>query len=216
VPEELESDEYGSEDDGGEDSGSNIVNIPMNEPQFYETFEDENNEDIENNEDETNDNEQLNQFEGLRLLVRRLIKRVRACVNNIRSTRAIIDYVKQKAKATDPPIKSTLVTDFVIRWNTTFIMTNRFINYRSIIDNINSQPLKIPHISTTQQTKIGSKRFEFINDDWCKLNDLQDVLKPFFVTTSIMSGKNYPSLAVGYSGELHILTLLRSYSTLWK
>jgi hypothetical protein len=107
-----------------------------------------------------------------------------------------------------------LITDLEIRWNTTFIMINRFINYRSIIDNINSQPFKIPHINTTQQLKIGSKKFEFTNNDWSQLKDLHEALGPFFLTTSIMSGKNYPSLAVGFSGELLILTLLSSYSSL--
>lgn len=218
VPEELQSDERESEDedgpDNGEESGGNIVNILMNEPTFDGKSEDENSEGSDSGEDETDDDEQLNQLKDHRLFVRRLIKRVRACINNIRSTRAVIDYVKRKAKANDPPIKSILTTDFEIRWNTTFIMINRFINYCSIIDNINSQPFKIPHISTKQRIKIGSKQFEFTNDDWCKLEDLHKALRPFFMTTSIMSGKNYPSLALGYSGELHMLTLLRSYSSL--
>jgi hypothetical protein len=93
-------------------------------------------------------------------------------------------------------------------------MINRFINHRYIIDNVNSQPFKIPCINTAQQIKIGSKKFEFTNNDWAQLKDLHDALEPFFITTSVMSGKNYPSLAVGFSGELLILTLISDYCRL--
>ena len=89
-------------------------------------------------------------------------------------------------------------------------MIDRFITYRSTIDNINSQPFKIPHISTTQQIKLSSKQFEFTDDDWRKIDDLHSILKPFFTATRVISAKNYPTLAVAYSGELDILTLLRS------
>jgi len=186
----------------------------VNEPKFNGKSDDENSDNSESGEDEALEDEDLNQLQDHRVFVLRLLKRVRACITNIRSIRAIIDYVKEKAKANDPPIKSNLITDLEIRWNTTFVMIHRFINYRYIIDNINSQPFKIPHLNTTQQITIGSKKFEFTNNDWSQLKDLHNALEPFFIATSIMSGKNYPSLAVGFSGELLILTLISGYSRL--
>ena len=172
VPEELESDEHESEGEGeggpdnGEESGADIDSILINVPKFDKNSEDEISE---SSEDDTDDGEQLNQLEHYRLIIRQLIKRVRAYVNNIRDTRAIIDYVKRKVKVNDLLIKFTLITDLEIRWNTTCIMLNRFLKHHPIIDHINSQPYEIPYISTTQQIRIGSKQFELINEDWSKL-----------------------------------------------
>jgi hypothetical protein len=92
-------------------------------------------------------------------------------------------------------------------------MINRFITYRSILDQMNSQPYIIRYINATQQIKLGSKKYEFTNTDWCQITDLNTALKPFFCATNIMSAKNYPTLAAAYSGELHISTLLRSHLT---
>ena len=214
VPEELESDEHESEgeDEGGPDNGeesrTDIDSILINVPKFDKNSEDEISEGSESSEDDTDDGEQLNQLEHYRLVIRQLIKRVRACVNNIRDTRAVIDYVKRKAKANDSLIKCTLIMDFEIRWNTTCIMLNRFLKNRFIIDHINSQPYKIPHTSTTQQIRIGSKQFEFTNEDRNKLEGLHKALRSFFVTTSILSGKNYPSLTKGEQTDFMILLIL--------
>ncbi|CAF4012126.1 unnamed protein product, partial [Rotaria sp. Silwood1] len=96
------------------------------------------------------DDEQLVQPEHVKLVLQ-LVKRIRYCIGNIRSTKAVNDYVKRKALSVVPPIKSALVTDIEIRWNTTFIMIDRFKNYRFIIDDINSRPFQIPNTSSTQQ-----------------------------------------------------------------
>ncbi|CAF5155090.1 unnamed protein product, partial [Rotaria magnacalcarata] len=78
-------------------------------------------------------------------------------------------------------------------------MIDRFSNHRFIIDNINSQPFKVPDISSVQRMKLASKKFEFTNDDWSRLKDLQTVLKPFFKATKAISAKSYPTLAAAYS-----------------
>ena len=60
-------------------------------------------------------------------------------------------------------------------------------------------------------TKLGSKKFEFTKDDWCHLDDLRETLQPFFVSTEVISAKNYPTLAAAYSGKLKIKTSSRNY-----
>ena len=104
-------------------------------------------------------------------------------------------------KIHDSPITAALQTDTEIRWNTTFIMVDRFITHKVIIDDINSRPFKVPNISSVQQLKLGNKKFEFTNDDWCTIKDLQTVLKPFFSATTPISAKNYPTLALAYSSN---------------
>ncbi|CAF2951319.1 unnamed protein product [Rotaria sp. Silwood2] len=126
---------------------------------------------------------------------------MRAFITNINSIRAVTDYVQQREKIHDPPITAALVTDIEIRWNTTFIMVDRFITHQAIIDDINSRSFKIPNISSVQQLQLGNKKFEFTNEDWCTIKDLQNVLKPFFGATTAISAKSYPTLALAYSSK---------------
>ncbi|CAF1117725.1 unnamed protein product [Adineta steineri] len=200
IPDELEDEEYDEDaqtngylsgsDDGSYDTG-NYVN------------EDEDDGESDNNTDneEQNDNDdQLIDLQNIRAQTRQLIDRIRDCISNINSTRAIIDYVQRQEKIHDPQIASALVTDIEIRWNITFTMLHRFIGHRSIIDDINRRPFKIPDISRNQQIKLGSKKFEFTNGDWSKIKNLSSVLCPFFSATTVTPGKKYPTSAAAYSG----------------
>ncbi|CAF5220627.1 unnamed protein product, partial [Rotaria magnacalcarata] len=83
-------------------------------------------------------------------------------------------------------------------------MINRFTDYRSIIDDINSRPHQIPYLNPSQRPKFGSKNFEFTNDNWCQIHDLKKVLEPFMVSTNVVSAQNYPTLATSYSDKSSI------------
>ncbi|CAM4850100.1 unnamed protein product [Rotaria magnacalcarata] len=174
----------------------------------HETTEDEANTDTDNETEDdaggyytTDDDDQSVEPQNVRYSVLRLVKRIRSCIGNIRAARVVNDYVKRRAQSSDPPIKATLITDFEIRWNTTFVMVSRFKDYRSIINDINSRPYKITHLTSTQKLKIGSKEFEFTNNDWSRINDLHEALEPFVKSTNIISAKSYPTLAAAYSDQ---------------
>jgi hypothetical protein len=140
-------------------------------------------------------------LQDVRAQIRQLVDRIRDCITNINSLRAVVSFVQRQAQIHDPKINAALVTDLEIRWNTTFTMVHRFIAHQSIIDDINSRPFKIPNISSiNQQLKLGSKKFEFTNDDWSIIKDLDTVLCPFFGATAVASGKKYPTSAATYSG----------------
>ncbi|CAF4758740.1 unnamed protein product, partial [Rotaria magnacalcarata] len=69
--------------------------------------------DIESENDDEDDYQFANQKEQqliqpyrTQFLIYRLIHRVRACVINVRSTRAVCDYVKTQAKSNEPLIKA--------------------------------------------------------------------------------------------------------------
>ncbi|CAF2660280.1 unnamed protein product [Rotaria sp. Silwood2] len=193
--EDFDEDESSTGSDNPSDSGGGDY---ISEDEFVLGVESEDEHD-DNYEGEDDKEEHLIEPYRTQLFVYRLIERVRACVTNIHNTRAIYDYVKKQAKTSEPKIKAGLVSDFIIRWNTTFIMIDRFNNHRFIIDNVNSQPYRIPDISTVQRMILSSKKFEFTNNDWFNLMDLHVVLKPFFISTNIISAKNYPTLGAGYS-----------------
>lgn len=207
VPEDLEEDEVSSDEDnssGHEEGNETAGGSTENESDF---------DSVDNNDtsDEEFSDDESDQSQNIRYSVHQLVQRIRACIGNIRAARAINDYVIRKARSNDPPIKFNLITDFEIRWNTTFIMIDRFIIHRFIIDDINSRPFKVAHITSTQQAKLGSKEFEFTNDEWSRINDLHAVLKPFLIATNIVSAKNYPTLSTTYSGKLNSFLRLKHY-----
>ncbi|CAF1164672.1 unnamed protein product [Didymodactylos carnosus] len=83
-------------------------------------------------------------MENTRIWIQKLVKRVRSCVNYIRNNCAINDYVCNRAGSNLPPIRAGLVIDFEVRWNSTYIMLDRFIIHRAILNEITTEPLKIP------------------------------------------------------------------------
>ena len=199
IPEQLEDDEdtvlYGNSSDTDEEFDDTT------DDSINDTVGSDNESGNGEENDEDDDNNELIELHDIRDLIRQLINRVRACVNNIRSTRAVLDYVQIREKTSDPPIKAGLITDLEIRWNTTFVMIDRFTTHRLVIDDINSRPFKIPDLSSVQQLKLSAKRFEFTNDNWCAIHDLHTALKPFFSATNVISAKSYPTLAAVHSGE---------------
>ncbi|CAF3462685.1 unnamed protein product, partial [Rotaria sp. Silwood2] len=203
VPEEIEdeaSSDNGNSTDSEEESGENHNTT---DDELNIDVEDESEDDIDGGYAKNND-EQVVQQGNIQFSVLQLVKRIRSCIGNIRAKRAVLDYVKKKAQSVDPPITSTLITDIEIRWNTTFVMIDRFTKHRAIIDDINGRPYQIPNTSSTQQLKIGSKEFEFTNSDWHRITDLKKALEPFMISTNVVSAKNYPTLAAAYSGEIFI------------
>ena len=200
VPEELEDDEdndlYGDESDT-EDESDNVADSFIEDEVVYVSGDDNG----EANEEESR-GDHSSQPTDIRELLKHLVDRVRSCIGNIRSTRVVFDHVQACEKTSNPPITAGLITDLEIRWNTTFIMIDRFVAHRVIMGDVNSRPDTIPNISSTQQSKLGAKRFEFTNDDWCAMQDLRAALRPFFGATNVISAKSYPTLAAAYSGEL--------------
>ncbi|CAF4929049.1 unnamed protein product [Rotaria socialis] len=129
IDEKAENDESG--DDGEEDEDSTGSDDGVSE--YEDIIDIESEDDDEDDYQFTNQKEQaLIQPYHIQLLIYRLIHRVRACVINVRSTRAICDYVKTQGKSNEPPIKAGLATDFEI-----------------------SQPFKVPDISSAQRMKLA-------------------------------------------------------------
>ena len=118
----LSDDTSESEDDGSEsDQGS----------------------DDQRNNGEENTTNPTNEPEHIQFIVRQFVNRVRNYIDFILNIRAINGYVKAEARLYSPLIKAGLLKDFIVRWNTTFIMLDRFKNHRTILNNINSHPFKV-------------------------------------------------------------------------
>jgi hypothetical protein len=206
VPASIEDDEDDQISNASTESGSESVEHSTDSDDDAKVSDCE--EAIENDDSDDNDEDDANNTvedgtkpDKMRPLIHQLVQRVRRCVSYIRSIRAINDHVQSRATMSQPPILVGLVVDLEIRWNSTFMMLDRFITHRVIINEITSEPYKVPHIKLSQRGKLGSKKLQFNNSDWCLLIDLQSLLKPFLVATNTISARNYPTLATAYSSK---------------
>ncbi|CAF1171071.1 unnamed protein product [Didymodactylos carnosus] len=87
-----------------------------------------------------------------------------------------------------------LVLDFIVRWKSTYTMVKRFIDYREIINNIITSPHLITGLRKDQRNKLKTY---FSHEKWDYLNTLKRVLEPFVYATEMLSGRNYPTMALG-------------------
>ena len=74
-------------------------------------------------------------------------------------------------------------------------MINSFIVLREIVQNLFSQKHQL---KITQQQVKKLAEYELTSDDWNVLSVLHSILKPFYLATKAMSGRQYPSIGLAY------------------
>jgi len=139
-----------------------------------------------------------------------LLKRVRKLVNFIHQSSILDRYVKKHCgikvqeynnrllpDQQDQRIKlKDFVSDFEIRWNTTYFMLERFLFFSSIITNITQNPSNDIGMKPIQYERL--KRLAFSRIDWSLLMAMKNVLKSFRDATVILSVQKYATLGISY------------------
>lgn len=140
--------------------------------------------------------------------VSKLIERTRELISIIHRSSVLESFVhdqmctkSQELSQRDSPsaVESTksmgnLVVDICVRWNSTYLMLNRFIQFRSIINEITHSPSHIVGANLRIQTKLSE--FSYNHNDWNWLISLQYVLHPFEKATRLLSGRSYQTLCI--------------------
>lgn len=72
-----------------------------------------------------------------------------------------------------------LIIDFHVRWNTTFLMLNRFIKFKEIINNITLAPEKIDGITKQNINKL--KKLNLSNPEWELIDTLTNSFYRIFI-----------------------------------
>ena len=151
------------------------------------------------------------------------MKRTRCLVSTIHHSSILDAHVREEmqSKANDSnqnqskadelkSSKGELVTDFRIRWNSTYLMINRFVSIRHIVNEITHTPTQVVGLRPEQERKLTHLSFSHFEWNW--LIALEHVLQPFENATRILSGRNYQTLSI----KQLVLNGLKSFLTTQK
>lgn len=127
---------------------------------------------------------------------RHLVNRTRHFAKLTRRKHLIRDYFKRESKVKNLA-GDGLILDCIIRWNSSFYMINRFINYKDVINEVTKNPRIIaPEISTSMISCL--KQLAFCHEEWEVLIAVRNVLLKFEEATRLICGKKYQTHSIGY------------------
>ena len=135
-------------------------------------------------------------------IITNVIKKCRGLVSMVKRSTILTLYIDTLRKKSN--VKRNLRNDIKSRWNSTYVMVDSFLVLREVIQNLFyfKHQLKI----TAKQTEKLSN-YELTSDDWNILMALHYVLKPFYHATRVMSGREYPSIGLGF----YLLVRLKNF-----
>ena len=141
--------------------------------------------------------------------VTKLLNKIRSFSKFCRKSTRIADAVSKLTGEDGLNYKRFLV-DFHVRWNTTYLMLQRFLEMKNIVVSLTC-PVDVLQFdfSDTQIEKL--KKFKFTQSEINLAEILCTVLKPFFTATKMLSGKDYPTLA---SSKVVEIILFNHFSNL--
>ncbi|CAF4230596.1 unnamed protein product [Rotaria magnacalcarata] len=157
----------------------------------------------------------------LLLTLHLLLKRMRKLINFIHQSSVLDRYVKERIENKLQEINNRLppdqqqqhvqfkdlIIDFEIRWNTTYLMLQRFLLSCSIITNITQNPSNEIGLKENQYEQL--KKLAFSRTDWILLMATRNVLKSFYEATTTLSTQKYESIRISYI----VITGLKKYLT---
>ena len=95
-----------------------------------------------------------------------------------------------KKISSDAKLKeNNLFLNFKVRWNSLYLMIERFIKYKQVVNTITLNPSVIPNLSTKQKRKI--ENLMIFGNDWELIEVLIVVLKPFYDATLRLQKTSY-------------------------
>jgi hypothetical protein len=122
-----------------------------------------------------------------------LLKKCRAIASIIKRSSIVSEYFRKEQKLTKSD--KTVRGDCKSRWNSTFTLIHSLMDLKNMIIKLFSdkRSLKLRRDQILKLTTI-----ELNSEDWELLNTLDEILKPFFLGTELMSGSRYPSIGICY------------------
>jgi hypothetical protein len=155
---------------------------------------DEESADSSSSDDETGmDDEPLLTTSIDPLSIGQLLRRCRKIIGIIKHSSVLHAALRAFAPS---DLNADLVLDVEVRWGSTLKMIQRLIMYRAALTGFMDELPSIPGVTPGQKTELI--RLNISDDDWNVVDALQNVLQVFSDATVMLSGSNYPSLAIAY------------------
>ena len=124
-----------------------------------------------------------------------LMNKCRIIIKTIRKSTILYETLYKIAGRSS--VKVGLVLDMKIRWNSTYTMLHRLLDYQSIFKEFYDNLTSIDGITDKQQSRL--LKTKLTEADWGLIQALQRVLHRFYVATTIISGNKYPTLSLAYA-----------------
>lgn len=133
-----------------------------------------------------------------------LMKKVRIIIKFMRNHTITSEYITKfiMSKTSDDKIGG-LVLDMPIRWNSSFLLLDRLIALKDIINNMCSFPNNLTGLLDKQKKRL--KELTIHKQEWELLNALRHVLEPFLEATSALSAQHYPTMSLSFR-VFHLLS----------
>ena len=126
-----------------------------------------------------------------------LLKKTRAGVKFVRNHNATHEsLVKQINSKNNGQRIGGLVLDMAIRWNSTYLMINRLLMHRDLVKHLFAFPNNLDGLTEKQRKAMYSLTLQ--QTEWDLLTNLKQVLQPFQLATTVLSGQNYPTMASSF------------------
>jgi hypothetical protein len=138
------------------------------------------------------------------------LKKTRCLVRMVRKSGIVSGFVTKRIKALETNPGVNFILDFHVRWNSTYLMLKRLKKLKCIADEITNNTDAIFGLKAKQRTKLESLHLS--NEEWIICDILLNILHPFFEATKMLSGRNYPTLAISFLIQKHLSCFLSNVS----
>jgi hypothetical protein len=125
--------------------------------------------------------------------IKDLLKKIRKLIKLVKKSSVICSYVFKRIKEIRIENVYNFISDFHVRWNSTYFMLRRLLKLKTIANDLCSKSEQINGLTAIQQSKLAD--LQLINTEWSVIEDLTELLLPFYKCTKILSGSNYFTLS---------------------
>jgi hypothetical protein len=122
-----------------------------------------------------------------------VLTKCRSIAKVVKRSTIISEFIRTEQQLSK--YKLTIRHDCKTRWNSTFVLTHSLIQLKHYVIKLFSEKRSFK-LRKDQMDKLMSIELDYEN--WELLSSLNYVLKPFFFATTVISGKNYPSIGLCY------------------
>ncbi|CAF3791041.1 unnamed protein product, partial [Rotaria sordida] len=126
-------------------------------------------------------------------LILQVVKKCRAIAKILKKSSLISRFVRKEQDSMKS--KKNISNDCPSRWNSTFNLIDAIIELKHVIIKLFTDKWSL-NLRKDQVSKLA--KIELTSENWDLLSALHFVLKPFFLATKMMSGKEYATIGLSY------------------